>query len=140
MQTITIENNGADIVRTNYWLSEWNRKGIMAASLNGGDFRLLLPDKMKSQLAEMKTGREIIISKGIYQGRKAYEILFDDHTDNPYCLHIGDNQMISLQVADSEHGKSLMFSVWVRGPKKMIDMPARFRIVDNLPYLKPWNE
>jgi hypothetical protein len=140
MQMIEVQNDGPNIVKTNYWLSEWNKKGIMACSLNAGDFRILLPDSMKNQVPEMKTGKEIIISKGIYRGRKAYEILFDDHTSDPYCLHMGDNQMVSLQVADSEQGKSLMVSVWVRGPKKVLDMPARFRVVDNLPYLKPWGE
>ena len=86
MQMITIENEGCEIIRTNYWLSEWNRNGIMAASLNAGDFRLLIPDNMKTQIQEMKTGKEIIISKGIYKGRKAYEIMFDDHSSEPYCI------------------------------------------------------
>lgn len=48
--------------------------------------------------------------------------------------------MVSLQIAESEYGRSLMFSVWVRGPKKVLDMPAQFRVVDILLYLKSWDK
>lgn len=137
---ITIENDNSEIISSNYWLTEWAKKGIMAASLNAGTFRVLLPDSMKDMVIEMKTGKEIIISKGQYQGRIAYEILFDDHTKSPFSLIIGDNQIFSLQVADSEQGKALMVAVWMKGPKKVFEMPARFRVVDKLPCLKAWGK
>jgi len=38
--------------------------GITA--FKSGDFRLLLPDSLKNLVPEMKTGKEIIISKGVY--------------------------------------------------------------------------
>lgn len=137
---ITIENDNSEIISSNYWRSEWGKQGIMAGSLNSGTFRILIPDNMKNILREMKTGKEVIISKGKYQGRIAYEILFDDHTENPFSMIIGDNQLVSPQIANSEHEKSLMFAVWMKGPKKVFEMPARFRVVDKLPCLKLWGK
>jgi len=46
-------------------------------------------------------------------------------------------QFASLQPADTEHGKEVRVSVWVRGPQRIIDMPARFRVVPRLPCLQP---
>lgn len=135
---ISIENQGAEIAKTNYWDSEWAKKQVMACSFNAGTFRLLLPDRMRRDVKEMKTGKELIISKGLYRGQTAYEFLFDDHSETPYNLIIGANQMVSLQLADNEHGRAVMFSAWTRGVKKVFEVPARFRVVEELPCLKAW--
>jgi len=135
---IYIENDGQAIAATDYWESEMNARGLIAISMNAGAFRILVPDSMVSQVADMRTARDVIVSKGKYQSRQAYEILLDDHTDNPYSLLLDARQFASLQPADSEHGKEVRISVWVRGPQRVLDMPARFRVVRRLPCLRPW--
>lgn len=137
---IHIENDNQIIRSTNFWETDWNQQGIFACSMNAGAFRLLVPDPRQLDIAEMRTSKEIVISKGQYQGRPGFEFLFDDHTVEPYCIHMGANQFIGVIPADSENGMAVTFSAWVRGPLKRIEMPARFRVVKKLPYLKPWGE
>ena len=137
---LLIKNSDQDILSTNFWESEWNRAGVFACSINAGAFRLLVPDPRRADIKEMQTGKEIIISKGTLLGRPGYEFLFDDHTDDPYSIQLGQTQFIGFIPADTEHGKVTMFSAWVRGPTKVLEMPARFRVVKKLPYLKPWSE
>ena len=115
-----------------------NNRGLVAISMNAGAFRILLPDSMVDQVVDMQTARDIVVSKGKCQGKQAYEILFDDHTDTPYSLLLDARQFASLQPADSEHGKEVRISVWVRGSQRVLDMPARFRVVPRLPCLRPW--
>lgn len=137
---LSIENDGQAILRSNYWDTPLNESGTIAISMNAGAFRILLPDSMVDQVAEMLTAREVIVSKGHYQARRAYEILFDDHTDSPYSLMVDGRQFASLQPEDREHGKEVRVSVWVRGPERVLEMPARFRVVRRLPCLQPWGK
>jgi hypothetical protein len=140
MISLRIANDNQDIISSNFWESGWNGAGIFACSINAGAFRLLVPDPRRADINEMQTGEEIIISKGTLLGRLGYEFLFDDHTDDPYSIHLGENQFIGVIPANTEHGKAVMCSAWVRGPEKVLEMPARFRVVKKLPYLKPWGE
>jgi len=139
-ETLRIENDGPDIVETNYWKTEWNDRGIIALSLNARTFRILLPDSMADQVADMQTGKEIIISKGKHRGKLAYEILFDDGTNSPYSLLLDGQQMIGPHPADDQAGREVRLSVWIRGPRRILDAPARFRIVSKLPCLRPWSQ
>ncbi|MGB3988437.1 MAG: hypothetical protein WBK67_01960 [Minisyncoccales bacterium] len=135
---IAIENAGPRIVSSTYWDSELNARGVIVCSLNAGAFRLLLPDSLASEVPEMSTGKEVIVSKGAYRGQKGYEFLFDDHSESPYSILIGWNQMVTFHPADREHGKAIQVSVWIRGSKEMLNLPGWFRVVQQLPCLKPW--
>jgi len=39
----TIENDGPDIVTTNYWTTEHEQRGLFYVSINAGTCRLLVP-------------------------------------------------------------------------------------------------
>ena len=93
---IQIQNNGDDTEYSNFWDRDYNKKDIMCCSMNPGAFRILLPDSMQNQITEMMTGKEVIISKGQYNGQIGYEFLLDKHTENPYYIHIGYKQMLSM--------------------------------------------
>lgn len=133
-------NQGQEIRASDYWDSDWNKQGIIGCSKNAGTFRLLIPDAMKNQVTEMKTCKEIIISKGKYCSHIGYEFLFINHLNYPYCIHIGEKQFFSHEPADTEHGKSVLVSLWTRGSEKVFERAARFRVVDRLPYMRPWEE
>ncbi len=136
---IQIESEGQDIIKTNFWNTEWNKKGAVACSLNAGALRLLIPDRNQGFIREMQTAKAVIVSKGKCRGRTAYEFLFDDGTSTPFSLLIGDNQMV-LQIADHEHGKPIRVTAWTRGVKKQFDMEGRFRVVRSLPCLRAWGD
>lgn len=137
---ITIENDGPEIRATNYWDTPLNTKGAVVGSLNAGALRLLIPDCHKDYIREMRTGKEVIVSKAPYRGRMSYEFLFEDYTDSPFSLIIEENQMVPVGILDSEDGKAITVSVWSRGLKKEMELPGRFRVVTVLPCLLPWGE
>jgi hypothetical protein len=137
MNLITIENNGPEIVSSNYWTSEYSAKGYVYLSINASAFRLLIPDNMK--IDGTLLAKEVIVSRGTWpdQGRAdALELLFEDYSDSPFCLHIGTEQ-VDRMPADTDRNKSFIFSVWTFAGK-ILEVPARYRIVKKIPYLKPW--
>jgi hypothetical protein len=48
---LEIKNNRSAIVSTNYWRSEYARRGLPYVSVNEGTFRLLLPPALLPVLA-----------------------------------------------------------------------------------------
>ena len=140
-----IKNDGKRIVETNYPQTEWYKNGIIAASVNAGCVRLLMPDAFLPAVAwDMQTAKEIIITKGSYQGQPGYEVLFDDHTDNPYVLQLDARQFVSLGISDSENGREdLTVGIYgMYGGKFQLlhEAPAKFRVGAKLPCLKRWGE
>lgn len=143
MNLIRIENNGKEIVSTNYFQSEHARRGYFYLSINASTFRLLVPPAQESVIAEFATAKEIIISRGNFQGYDALEILFDDETDNPFSIHIVSSQIDRMPLSD-DAGWSYMFSAWTNAEresvKKVFEKDCFYRVVPNLPYLKPLKE
>lgn len=134
-----VENNGPDIISTNYWDSEHASKGLFYLSINAGAFRLLVPDAALHVIPEMLTGREAIVSRGPWNahgGREAIEILFEDGTDAPYSVCLLTEQCDRLP-APRDRNKSFLLSIWTKHGKAG-EMTARYREVKRLPWLKPW--
>ena len=92
MGVITLTNAGPDIEKTNYWSTKQAKDGIIYFSVNAGCIRALVPESKKKILQEMKTGKKVILSRGPFpsQGREdAFEILFDDYSDDPFVIYTG---------------------------------------------------
>lgn len=144
MNMITIENDGAKIRRTNYPDTDWYKGGIIAASVNAGCLRLLMPDAFLPAVTwDMQTAKEVVITKGIYQGRPGYEVMFDDYSDNPYMLQLDTRQFVSAGIADSENGKELLVAIYGMYDGKFQQLHitlGKFRVGKFLPCLKPWGE
>jgi hypothetical protein len=149
---LTIANDGPQIIATNYWTSAWAHRGALYLSINAGAIRLLMPRGMEGMLDEMRTARECLLSRGPWtqarQGvggdaREAYELLYEDGSNSPYVLHLGAEQADRLLPA-SESGRTIVHTVWTRGfrdaPVCALTLPARYRVVRHLPYLKPWGK
>ena len=110
---LTIENNGAEIAATNYFESEYAIAGKVYLSVNAGVFRLLLPDNQIHMLEEISTGKEVVISIGKWpEAAKqiAFELMFDDHSDSPFCLHFGSEQVDRVP-NDMQRMKAFLFFV-----------------------------
>ena len=136
---ITFENRGQAIARTNYWDSEHAKAGYLYLSWNAGAGRLLIPDSQKPMLREMRSAREVIISRGPWAdqgGRDALELLWEDDSDSPFCMHLVAEQTDRL-LPDTDQGGGFVIAAWTRYGLKH-RWPGRYRVVEQIPYLQPW--
>jgi len=141
---IITENDGQSIVSSNYWGSEMEAAGYYYVSPNAGAFRLLVPEGRKGEanIEEMRTAKEVVVSRGPWpaQGKAdAFEVLFDDFSQEPFALWFGPESFERLPAA-SDAGGTFLATVWTRGPTKVLDLPAYYRIVPSLPWLKSRGE
>jgi hypothetical protein len=140
---LIIENNGPDLIRTNFW-KDLDR-GKFLVSINARAFRILTPKSEESAVPEMQTGREVIISRGPWPADgvdDAVEIIFDDRSSSPYVLHL-DAKAFNVLPARSDEGRTdLQAIVYVCGaqdqPREVLRLPARYRRVPLLPWMKEW--
>lgn len=143
MDFFTVENDGKDIISTNYWDSEQAQAGKFFITVNAGAFRLLVPRNQERALEDMATAKLVVVSRGAWpqQGKHdAYEVLFDDASDNPYCLHLSSEAFAGSPAA-TDNGRMFAFSVWVERagqPHKVMDIMAGYRTVRKIPHMKPW--
>lgn len=132
---ITIGNDGTEIIETTYWESSYAKAGKVFLSINAGAFRLLVPDGV-FDLQEAETGKDIIISLGPGMGKHAmFEIMFDDTSDNPYCVFFGSEQSDRLP-NDSDHKKIGPFIVYGKGLQVLLIGKCYFRKVNRIPCMK----
>lgn len=69
------------------------------------------------------------------QGRKdAMEVLFEDHSDSPYCLHTGMEQW-DMVPSRKEAGDQWRLAVWTRAGKQL-EMKCYYRLVDRIPCMR----
>lgn len=136
MPTLEIHNNGGEITSSNFWTLSGDKFYL---STNAAVFRLLVPDSLAAAVSEMKTGKKVIVSRGpwpLERQTEALELLFDDDTDTPFCLHLGQGSFDRLPL-DEDCGRELLLSVWLSGPRKTLELPAFYRRVAQLPWMKP---
>ena len=146
MDFIKIENDGQKILETNYWQTEYAQNGYFYLSINAGCYRLLIPKNNNSCLAEIETAKEVVISRGPGMGfmppkADMLEILFEDHTESPYVINIGPEQVERFP-SDADRGWKRIFHVYCGNH----DKPALefekvyYRKVNKIPFLKPVQE
>ncbi len=134
-------NKGQAIASTNFWNSDYASEGLTYLSWNAGAGRLLLPDCQKPMLREMRSAKYVIVSHGPWSeqgGREALELLFEDGTDAPFCIHMSAEQC-DRQMPVTEQGGGFYIAVWTRGGMKL-RLPGKYREVNHIPYLKTWSE
>lgn len=142
---IRIENDGPKITATNYWQTEHAKRGYVYLSINAGCFRLLVPKGRGIPLDDMRVADIVLVSRGPWTeaGKPdALEILFEDRSENPFCLHIVPEQCDRLPVERDRDRKGTpprwMFSVY-NEDGFILEIPARYRIVKRIPWLKGWD-
>jgi len=154
-KVLTIQNDGKEIIGTNYFDSEPAKRGFAFLSMNAGCIRLLLPNKVPEFicaagssssypgdiLAEIDTADHVIISRGAsssFHKHDMLEILFEDYSDTPYSIHMSIEQCDVLP-RNQDIGYELEFSVWTTAGKRL-SKPCYYRTVNNIPCLKPFPE
>ena len=104
---------------------------------------MLIPDSRIDEIPDMKWGAEYVIVSHVrdYPAEEkeyAVELLFEDGSQSPYSLDLSPGQT-DRRIPESEDGREdIISSAWGRGPKKLFEFPAKFRIVPDLPYLQKW--
>lgn len=138
---IEIVNDGSRIVSTTYWQTEHARRGMLYLSVNAGAFRLLVPSAIAAEAPEMCRGaRYVLVTRGLYQGRDAIELLFEDGSDSPYAVHIDARQVDRIPARGDSGRTDLRFLVYVQPGDLACELPARFRWASPLPYMRPWKD
>lgn len=134
--TLAIHSDGPLIVATNFWETEFEQKSLVYLSLNARAFRLLLPRQWEEVLSEMATGKIVRVRRAKSPGKYALELMFDDSTENPYCLHLSDGQIDRLPAKEDDGRTDLEFTAWTqprRGvPHEALRRPAIYQIVPKL--------
>jgi hypothetical protein len=136
---IAIQNQGQRIVSTDYWDSEHAKAGYFFLSWNAGAARILVPDSQKAVLREMRGAKHVIVSQGPWTdqgGREALELLWEDGSDSPFCLHLVAEQCDRL-IPETDQGGGFVVAAWTRSGQKQ-RWPGKYRIVDHIPCLDPW--
>lgn len=142
-QILSVENEGPRIQRTNYWDTALARAGALSVSTNHRCFRLLVPAKHANQvLREVRGAHEVVLTRGAMPSSglpDALEILFDDHSQSPFSMHLMAQQCTSLPPPDESGRTDLRCIVYGPGLKVLADLPAKYRVA-LLPCLAPWGE
>lgn len=136
MFIITTENDGQQLVKTNYFDCPWARAGKLYCCCIAAAIRVLVPESLERVVSEMLTANYVICSVG----PGAVELLFEDHTDAPFAVQLSNNSF-SLLPGQPSAGKEWIVSVWVQRdgrPHKVLELPCRWRRVRRIPWLKPW--
>lgn len=138
---IKIINDGQKLVSTNYWATEHCARGFAYLTINAGAARLLLPPALHPALADMRSAREVIISRGPLQppagrGQDGLELMFEDDSDAPFSLHMLMAQCDRALPANNQGGGFDLVVYTEAG--EQLRLPARYRKVGALPCLDPW--
>lgn len=128
MQTYAIQNNGREIVATDYW-STPNGATATAYSINAGALRVLLAANLAQSCADIATGRIAVLSIGTDKRvwRTRAGIMFDDDSDSPFCLETDLEAFDRLPDASADSRRDLECIVYAPGLRVVARMPLRIR-------------
>lgn len=133
-ELLTIENDGENILATNYFDLPSAQLGFFFLVRDAFVDRLLIPDSQLNYIREMKTGLHCVITSGIYREHESIEIMFDDRSSSPFALYLSTNQC--LGDARRRSGPSKL-AAWTREGKAG-EWTAYQRKGKKLPNLQPW--
>ncbi len=135
----SISFEGQNITDNGFWDSEWNKNGIFYLVYNNRSFHLMIPAPQENLLREMKSGYYIVITTGYSIRDKAtmIEIMFEDHSDNPFALSIATRQChVSIDL--SLDGYKFPFKAYTKDGlvfEKKVYVRSKGQV--NLPWMKP---
>ena len=89
---------------------------------------------------DMKTAEYVILTRGPWpqaQNRMSWELLFEDHSDNPFAIHLIP-EMSDRAIPPSDIGRHVAFSAWTQSGH-VLQLPGRVRSAKSLPDLRPWS-
>lgn len=87
----------------------------------------------------MQGASDVLVSRGPWidhGGRDAIELLWEDGSNTPFCLHLVAEQCDRL-VPETEQGGGFVVAAWSRDGIEG-SWPEKYRCVSKIPYLAPW--
>ena len=143
MPQLVFANHGPALVSTNYWETPLADAGLFFLTWHRGVARLLVPQVHESALADTATGREVLMTTGVFHDRKDYlEIMWEDDSDAPFSLLLAPQQVHRQPSGADAAGATTTCDVYVVGfrgtPLLAGEWPARLRKGTSLPNLTPW--
>jgi hypothetical protein len=139
---ILFSNDGAEIVKTNYFDSDWAVEGYFFLTWNAGVARLVVPDSRLDLLNDLTSAEFVILSTGPWDtlsadGRRdMIELLFEDSSDAPLALHISMEQTDRALAISPDTDKATL-TIWTRAGKQA-EKVCRLRRAEKVPCLDPW--
>jgi hypothetical protein len=134
---IVTSNDGCDLLSTNYWGLDCAQSGLLYLSFNAGAGRLLVPKVHEDIIREVESADYVIVSSGVLAtGQRAIEILFEDHSDEPFSITIQE-EACDRTLSGSGVTKPFLMSLYTEAGK-VLTFTARHRKVPLLPCNKPW--
>jgi hypothetical protein len=136
MNIIRVDNNGPELISSNFWGGGLARAGLYYLTPNAGALRLLVPQSREVEISEMLTAKEVIVTRGTHRqaARPMVEILFDDHTPDPFVLQLSLEQ---IERGFSDAGDlPCRFLIYTAGPLLAGELTWYYREAD-LPCLRP---
>jgi hypothetical protein len=94
---------------------------------------------------DMRSAKYVILSRGPWKAMRipeAVELLFEDETDEPFSMHLSV-ESFDLLPSKPLDGQEWVVSVWMLKegkPKKVLERPCKWRMVDEIPCLELWTE
>ena len=131
---VWVENNGPIITYTNFWDSALARSGRFYVSTNSGCIRVLLPDQLREATNEMEGSEYVIVTQGKLHGEPALELLWEDHSNQPYFL-VTHADCTDRTFPDLESGRKVEVAIYTSDGLVKV-FPGHFRVA-NLPCLRP---
>lgn len=110
----TLGNDGQAVTSTDYWDTPHAGRGLCYLSGNAGALRLLVPPAAEAMLAEMRTGKRVVIEPSISEPG-CLDLVFEDGTDAPFFLAI-DRKQIDRAL---EPGRAVPLIVYTRSGEQM---------------------
>lgn len=140
-----IINDGPLIRETNFWETDYARRGLLYISTNGGAVRILVPDAQRGSISEMERGTQHVIFSYlkqhlVAQDQLALEVLFEDGSNSPYALHSGPGAFDRYPARPDFHSvwRATVWEQCAGKPTMRLDLPAYVRTVHQIPCLQPW--
>lgn len=121
--------NGEENISSVYFGSDLELSGGFLVSFNKGALCLIWPRCRMNEVKEMMRSKEIIITTCSHRPGESLEILFDDHSDKPYVLHMTNPSILTLLPAEPG-GRPWTLSVWILDdgrPRKILDRMTYWR-------------
>jgi hypothetical protein len=138
--SLVFENDGPKLVSTNYWQTENAARGLIYLSTNAGCVRLLLPPARAgvAEVADMTANvAEVVLTRGLFEGKYCVEVMFEDRSNSPYCIHIDSKQCDRRWIPEDER-KQWTFAIYTELGQIAIFTRCFLRRAARLPYAKPW--
>lgn len=145
MSVIEVHNQGPLVLSSTYWGSEYEKAEKIFCSVNAGAIRLLAPRTNKEVAQEARKAEYMILSRGPWPKKglsEAVEILFEDHSEGPYVLHLSP-ESFDLLPAAPPGDREWRLAVWEMqegGPALVVERVCHWRKVSSIPCLKGWEE